>query len=53
MRTDVIDVLRVEDGLIVEHWGVPAPASYADFRSGSSGDRRRWIGFATLTISSR
>ena len=23
MRTDVFDVLRVQDGLIVEHWGVP------------------------------
>jgi predicted ester cyclase len=23
MRTDVFDALRVEDGLIVEHWGVP------------------------------
>ena len=23
MRTDVIDVLRVENGRIVEHWGVP------------------------------
>jgi predicted ester cyclase len=23
MRTDVIDVLRVEQGRIVEHWGVP------------------------------
>jgi predicted ester cyclase len=23
MRTDVFDVLRVRDGLIVEHWGVP------------------------------
>lgn len=23
MRTDVVDVLRVEDGMIVEHWGIP------------------------------
>jgi predicted ester cyclase len=23
MRTDVFDALRVEDGLVVEHWGVP------------------------------
>jgi predicted ester cyclase len=23
MRTDVFDALRVEDGVIVEHWGVP------------------------------
>jgi predicted ester cyclase len=23
MRTDVFDVIRVEDGLMVEHWGVP------------------------------
>ena len=23
MRTDVLDVLRVDDGRIVEHWGVP------------------------------
>jgi len=23
MRTDVFDVLRVENGLVVEHWGVP------------------------------
>ena len=23
METDVIDVVRMEDGMIVEHWGVP------------------------------
>jgi len=23
MRTDVFDVLRVRDGKLVEHWGVP------------------------------
>jgi len=23
MRTDVFDALRVQDGRIVEHWGVP------------------------------
>ncbi len=23
IRADVVDVMRVEDGLIVEHWGVP------------------------------
>jgi predicted ester cyclase len=23
MRTDVFDALRIEDGMVVEHWGVP------------------------------